>query len=194
MVELQLLRGIDRTRRATENYTLSLFAGESLLGALTDEIALDFGRETECESEDFAGDVITEPVVVLDCPDTTASSHADIENLHDHEQVTTESGKFGTDNKITAPHLFKKLPKTPDGPVFGPADGLLYPAVDGDVMQTAELENLEALILYSLLVTAHSDVSVIHNTYSTFNTTGRKEQSVSLAQCRMHRQVQLFQN
>ena len=194
MVELQLLRGIDRTRRATENYTLSLFAGESLLRALTDEIALDFGRETECESEDFAGDVITEPVVVLDCPDTTASSHADIENLHDHEQVTTESGKFGTDNKITAPHLFKKLPKTPDGPVFGPADGLLYPAVDGDVMQTAELENLEALILYSLLVTAHSDVSVIHNTYSTFNTTGRKEQSVSLAQCRMHRQVQHFQN
>ena len=194
MVELQLLRGIDRTRRATENYTLSLFAGESLLGALTDEIALDFGGKTERESEDFAGDVITEPVVVLDCPDTTASSHADIENLHDHEQVTTESGKFGTDNKITAPHLFKKFPKTPDRPVFGPADGLLYPAVDGDVMQTAELENLEALILYSLLVTAHSDVSVIHNTYSTFNTTGRKEQSVSLAQCRMHRQVQLFQN
>ena len=194
MVELQLLRGIDRTRRATENYTLSLFAGESLLGALTDEIALDFGGKTERESEDFAGDVITEPVVVLDCPDTTASSHADIENLHDHEQVTTESGKFGTDNKITAPHLFKKLPKTPDGPVFGPADGLLYPAVDGDVMQTAELENLEALILYSLLVTAHSDVSVIHNTYSTFNTTDRKKQPVPPAQCRMHRQVQLFQN
>ena len=194
MVELQLLRGIDRTRRATENYTLSLFAGESFLRALTDKIALDFGGETERECEDFAGDVITEPVVVLDCPDTTAPSHADIENLHDHEQVTTESGKFGTDNKITAPHLFKKFPKTPDGPVFGPADGLLYPTVYGDVMQSAELENLEALILYSLLVTAHSDVSVIHNTYSTFNTTDRKKQSVSLAQCRMHRQVQHFQN
>ena len=193
MVELQLLRGIDRTRRATENYTLSLFAGESLLGALTDEIALDFGGKTERESEDFAGDVITEPVVVLDCPDTTATSHADVENFHDHEQVTTESGKFGTDNKITAPHLFKKFPKTPDRPVFGPADGLLYPAVDGDVMQSAELENLEALILYSLLVTAHSDVSVIHNTYSTFNTTDRKKQPVPPAQCRMHRQVQHFQ-
>ena len=194
MVEFQLLRGIDRTRRATENYTLSLFAGESLLGALTDEIALDFGGKTERESEDFAGDVITEPVVVLDCPDTTATSHADVENFHDHEQVTTESGKFGTDNKITAPHFAEKFPKTPDGPVFGPADGLLYPAVDGDVMQSAELENLEALILYSLLVTAHSDVSVIHNTYSTFNTTDHKKQSVSLAQCRMHRQVQHFQN
>ena len=194
MVELQLLRGIDRTRRATENYTLSLFAGESLLGALTDEIALDFGRETECESEDFAGDVITEPVVVLDCPDTTAASHADIENLHDHEQVTAESGKFGTNNEIAAPYFAEKLSKTPDGPVFGPADGLLYPAVDGDVMQSAELENLEALILYSLLVTAHSDVSVIHNTYSTIITTSCKKQPVSPAQCRMHRQVQLFQN
>ena len=194
MVELQLLRGIDRTRRATENYTLSLFAGESLLGALTDEIALDFGGKTERESEDFAGDVITEPVVVLDCPDTTATSHADVENFHDHEQVTTESGKFGTNNEIAAPYFAEKFPKTPDGPVFGPADGLLYPAVDGDVMQSAELENLEALILYSLLVTAHSDVSVIHNTYSTFNTTDRKKQSVSPAQCRMHRQVQHFQN
>ena len=194
MVELQLLRGIDRTRRATENYTLSLFAGESLLGALTDEIALDFGGKTERESEDFAGDVITEPVVVLDCPDTTATSHADIENLHDHEQVTTESGKFGTDNKIAAPYFAEKLSKTPDGPVLGSAYRLLYPAVDGDVMQTAELENLEALILYSLLVTAHSDVSVIHNIYSTFNTTDRKEQSVPPAQCRMHRQVQHFQN
>lgn len=194
MVELQLLRGIDRTRRATENYTLSLFAGESLLGALTDEIALDFGGKTERECEDLAGDIITKPVVVLNRPDTTAASHADIENLHDHEQVTAESGKFGTDNKITAPHLFKKLPKTPDGPVFGPADGLLYPAVDSYDMPFAELENLEALILYSLLVTAHSDVSVIHNTYSTFNTTGRKKQSVPPAQCRMHRQVQLFQN
>ena len=194
MVELQLLRGIDRTRRATENYTLSLFAGESLLGALTDEIALDFGRETECESEDFAGDVITKPVVVLNRPDTPAASHADIENLHDHEQVTAESGKFGTNNEIAAPYFAEKFPKTPDGPIFGPADGLLYPAVDGDVMQTAELENLETLILDSLLVTAHSDVSVIHNTYSTINTTDRKKQSVPLAQCRMHRQVQHFQN
>ena len=194
MVELQLLRGIDRTRRATENYTLSLFAGESLLGALTDEIALDFGGKTERECEDFAGDVITESVVVLNRPDTTAASHADIENLHDHEQVTAESGKFGTNNEIAAPYFAEKFPKTPDGPVFGPADGLLYPAVDGDVMQTAELENLEALILYSLLVTAHSDVSVIHNTYSTIITTSCKKQPVPPAQCRMHRQVQHFQN
>ena len=194
MVELQPFKGIDRTCRATENYALGLFAGESFLRALTDKIALDFGGKTERECEDLAGDVITEPVVVLDCPDTTASSHADIENLHDHKQVTTESGKFGTDNKITASHLFKKLPKTPDRPVFGPADGLLYPAVDSYAMPFAELENLEALILYSLLVTAHPDVSVIHNTYSTINTTDRKKQPVPPAQCRMHRQVQHFQN
>ena len=186
MVEFQLLRGIDRTRRATENYTLSLFAGESLLRALTDEIALDFSGKTEREGKNLAGDIITKPVVVLNRPD--------IENLHDHEQVTAESGKFGTNNEIAAPYFAEKLSKTPDGPVLGSAYRLLYPAVDGDVMQTAELENLEALILYSLLVTAHSDVSVIHNTYSTFNTTGRKKQSVSLAQCRMHRQVQHFQN
>ena len=194
MVELQPFKGIDRTCRATENYALGLFAGESFLGALADEVALDFGGETERECENFAGDVIAETVVVFDRPDAAATHHADIENLHDHEQVTAESGKFGTNNEIAAPYFAEKLSKTPDGPVLGSAYRLLYPAVDGDVMQTAELENLEALILYSLLVTAHSDVSVIHNTYSTFNTTDRKKQPVSPAQCRMHRQVQHFQN
>lgn len=194
MVELQLLRGIDRTHWATENYAFSFFAGESLLGALTDEIALDFGGKTERECEYLAGNVIAEPVVVLDCPDTAAASHADIENLHDHEQVTAESGKFGADNEVAAPHLFKQLSETPGRPVFGPADGLFDPAVDSYAMPFAELENLEALILHSLLVAAHPDVSVIHNTYSTFNTTDRKKQSVSLAQCRMHRQVQHHQN
>ena len=103
MVELQLLRGIDRTRRATENCTLGLFAGESLLGALTDEIALDFGGKAECESQDLTGNVVAKPVVVLDCPDTAAASHAYVQNLHDHEQVAAKSGKFGTNNEITAP-------------------------------------------------------------------------------------------
>ena len=170
MVELQLLRGIDRTRRATENYTLSLFAGESLLGALTDEIALDFGGKTERECEDLAGDIITKPVVVLNRPDTTAASHADIENLHDHEQVTAETRKLGTDDEITASYLFEKLAEAPDGPILG--------AVYGDALSFTEPENLETLILDSLLVAAYSDVSIIHNT-----------PPISSAQCRMHQQV-----
>lgn len=179
MVELQLLRGIDRTRRATENYTLSLFAGESLLGALTDEIALDFGGKTERECEDLAGDIITKPVVVLNRPDTTAASHADIENLHDHEQVTAETRKLGTDDEITASYLFEKLAEAPDGPILGAAYGLLDPAVYGDALSFTKPENLETLILDSLLVAAYSDVSIIHNT-----------PPISLAQCRMHQQVQ----
>ena len=65
MIELQLFRGIDRTRRTTEDDTLGLFAGESFLRALTDKIALDFGGKTECEGKDLAGDIITKPVVVL---------------------------------------------------------------------------------------------------------------------------------
>lgn len=194
MIELQLFRGIDRTRRTTEDDTLGLFAGESFLRALTDKIALDFGGKTECEGKDPAGDIITKPVVVLNRPDTTAASHADIENLHDHEQVTAESGKFGTNNEIAAPYFAEKLSKTPDGPVLGSAYRLLYPAVYGDIMQTAELENLETLILDSLLVAAHSDVSIIHSTYSTINGTDRNIRPVSPAQCRMHRQVQQCQN
>ena len=55
MVEFQLLRGIDRTRRTTEDDTLGLFAGESFLRALTDKIALDFGGKTEREGKNLAG-------------------------------------------------------------------------------------------------------------------------------------------
>ncbi len=179
MVELQPFKGIDRTCRATENYALGLFAGESFLGALADEVALDFGGETERESENFAGDVIAETVVVLDRPDAAATHHADIENLHDHEQVTAETRKLRTDDEIAASHLFEKLAEAPDGPILGAAYCLLDPAVYGDALSSTEPENLETLILDSLLVAAYSDVSIIHNTHP-----------ISSAQCRMHQQVQ----
>ena len=175
MIELQLFRGIERTRRTTEDDTLGLFAGESFLRALTDKIALDFGGKTECEGKNLAGDIITKPVVVLNRPDTTAASHADIENLHDHEQVAPETRQLGTYDEVAAADSAEKFPQSPDRPVLGAADGLLYPAVDGNALPVTELEDLKSLILNCLLVAAHSDVSIIHSTSSTINGTDRPD-------------------
>ena len=49
----------------------------------------------------LALDVIPETVIVLDGPDTTLPDHADIQYLHDHEQVPPQTRKFGTDEQIS---------------------------------------------------------------------------------------------
>lgn len=194
MVELQLLRVIDGTPRAAEHDSLRLFAGEGFLGALADEVALDFGGQTERECENFAGNVVAEPVVVLDGPDSAAAHHADIEYLHDHEQVAPETRQLGTYDEVATADFAEKFSQTPDRPVLGAADGLFYPSVDGDALPVAELEDFKSLILNCLLVTAHSDVSEIHNAHSTIIRAVRIIRAAFPALCRMHRQAQLFQN
>lgn len=194
MVELQLHRVIDGTPRSPEHDSLGLFAGEGFLGALADEVALDFGGQAERECENFAGDVVAEPVVVLDGPDAAAAHHADIEYLHDHEQVAPETRQLGTYDEVAAADSAEKFPQTPDRPVLGATDSLLYPAIDGNALPVAELEDLKSLILNCLLVAAHSDVSEIHNAHSTIIKAVRIIRAVFPALCRMHRQAQLFQN
>lgn len=139
-------------------------------------------------------DVVAEPVVVLDGPDSAAAHHADIEYLHDHEQVAPETRQLGTYDEVAAADFAEEFSQTPDRPVLGAADGLFYPAVDGDALPVAELENFKSLILNCLLVTAHSDVSEIHNAHSTIIRAVRIIRAASPALCRMHRQAQLFQN
>ena len=64
----------------SENDAFGSFAGESLLCALRDEVALDFGRKTECERQHLRRDVGTEAVVVLDCPDLRLALEAFVED------------------------------------------------------------------------------------------------------------------
>lgn len=167
MVELQFFELGDRACRPSENDAFRLFAGESLLGPQADEVSFDFCGKPERESENLARDVVAEPICVLDGPYAAAPCHADVQYLHDHEKVSSEPGKFGTDYEVALPNLPEKLPETADVPVPGPADGFLYPAVDGDAVVTAEVENLESLVLHRLLVAAYSDVSINHNFSST---------------------------
>ena len=162
MVELQLLRGIDRTRRATENYTLSLFAGESLLGALTDEIALDFGGKTEGKGEDFALNVVAEAVVVLNRPHAALLRHADIQDLHNHKEVPAKARKFAADNDVVLVNALQEYAQLPLRVILRAADGLLNPVVNHEVMLFAKLVNLKTLVLNCLFVAADANVTVNH--------------------------------
>lgn len=193
MVELQLHRVIDGTPRSAEHDSLGLFAGEGFLCALADEVALDFGGQAECECENFAGDVVAEPVVVLDGPDAAAAHHADVEYLHDHEQVAPETRQLGTYDEVALRTLRRSFPSRLTDQSLVP-DSLFYPAVYGNALPVAELENFKSLILNCLLVTAHSDVSEIHNAHPTIMKAVRIIRAAFPALCRMHRQAQLFQN
>lgn len=108
-------------------------------------------------------DVISESVVVLYGPDTTLPGHADIEYLHDHEQVPSQTRKFGTDYQVTFTHTLKQPPELPFGIALRAAYCFFYPTVDLESLTTAEIGDFKSLILYGLLVTADSYVTVNQN-------------------------------
>ena len=64
--------------RPTQAHSFCFFAGQSLLGPLADQIALDLGRKSECKGQHLALNVFTEPVIVLDCPYLALFVHADV--------------------------------------------------------------------------------------------------------------------
>ena len=98
-----------------------------------------------------------------DGPDTTLPDHADVQYLHDHEQVPPQTRKFGTDYQITLTHTLKQPPELPFGVALRAADSLFYPAVDLYPLTTAEIGDFKSLILYGLLVTAYAYVTVVQN-------------------------------
>ena len=131
--------------------------------ALTDQISLYLCRQAESECQYFALYIITETVTVLYGPDTALLDHADIQYLHDHEQVPSQTRQFGTDYQITLTHALKQPPELPFGVALCAADGLFYPAVDLYALTTAEIGDFKSLILYGLLVTADTYVAVVQN-------------------------------
>lgn len=163
MVELEFFRSIDRAFGTPENDALGPFASKSFLGPLAYEVALNLCREAKCECKDFARDVVSKPITLFDSPDTTALVHADIEYLHDHEEVPPEAGKLGTDDDVTLFDFVEQGAQEPSLECSGAADGLVYPAVYGDAFSAAELQYFESLILDCLLVAADPYVAVVHN-------------------------------
>lgn len=163
MVQLEFFGSIDRASWTPEDDALCLFACKGLLGPLTYEVALNLCREPKCECKYFAWDVISQPVSLLDGPDAAALVHADIEYLHNHKEVSSESGEFGADDDIVLADLAEQRPQQPSLESLGAADSFLYPPVNGYAFSMAELQYFESLILNRLPVAADPYVTVVHN-------------------------------
>ncbi len=161
-VEFVLFHGGLATLRSAERDAFRLPAGERFLCPLTDEVALDFGGQTEGKGENLALDVLAEAVVVLDCPDFAFAGHADVQNLHNHEKVPAEPRQLRADYQVVLLNPLQQLPELPLAVGLRAADGLLNPAVDVQVLTRTEIGNLKPLVLDGLLVAAHSDVSINH--------------------------------
>ena len=171
MVKFELFGNIDRAFRTSEPDSFRSFAGESLLGPLAYQVALDFSGKSESESQNLAGNVIPESVIVLDCPHSASFCHTDVKDFHNHKETPAEPGKFRTDDEVAASGAFEKIAEPPFAVGFGAADGFLNPAVNDNAVAPAELENLKPLILNSLLIAAYTNIPIIHNSTSSVSRT-----------------------
>ena len=135
-----------------EDYTIGLSPGKGLFGALAYEGAFNLGRQAECECQHLALDVFSQPVAVLDGPHLAFLVHANVENLHDHEEASAKARKFGADYKIVLLDHPEQFPKRAFVKTLCPADCFFYPAVNADAPVPAEFLNLKPLVFHRLPV------------------------------------------
>ena len=129
---------------------------------MADEVALNLCREAESKSQHLALDVLSQPIIVFDGPDSAFLCHTDIQDLHNHKQIAPKAREFGTNDKIILSYSIKEFPEFAFVVVLGAADSFFYPPVDFHGFLGAEVVDFKSLILDSLLVAADSDVPVDH--------------------------------
>ena len=150
---------------ASQSHAFGLLARQCLFGALRDEVALDLCRQSEGKGEHLALYVVAQTISVLHGPHAAFLLHAQAQYLHDHEERTPQSRQFGTDDEIAAFHSSEQRAESSVAIVACAADALFYPSVDVHQLLCAKTLDLKALVLYRLLVCAHSDVSVNHGLF-----------------------------
>ena len=89
--------------------------------------------------------------------------HANIQNLHYHEQVAAKPGKFCTNDEIVFLYSLQKFSQLSLVVCFRSTDGFLYPTINHKFVAFAEFVNFKTLVLYCLFVAADSNVTVNHN-------------------------------
>ena len=85
------------------------------------------GGQPESKSKHLALNIVAEAVIVLDSPDAALLCHADVEYLHYHKEISSETGELGANYQIALLHLFEKLSQLPFVIGFCTADSLLDP-------------------------------------------------------------------
>lgn len=142
--------------------SLCLFPGEGFFCSLTDEVSFNLCRETESKGKDFALDVFSEAVIVLDSPDLALLGHTDVKDFHNHEKASPKPGKLCADYEVILFDPFEEFTKLPFVIIPCAADGFFNPTIDVEFILGAEVIDFKPLILHSLFVTAYSYISVNH--------------------------------
>jgi hypothetical protein len=138
------------------------FAYERFLGALGNQVALNFGSKRKSECQHFGTDVRAESVVVLDGPDLDFAFQASVENFHNHHQTASEAGKLGANENVSLLQLGEHRAEFAFLWFLRTGDGFLDPVIDANVLTLAKAGDFEALVFNCLLVSADADVSVVH--------------------------------
>lgn len=144
-------------------------ARQRLFCPLAYQVSLNLRAQAECESQNLALNVITQSVAVLYCPHPAIFRHADIQNLHYHEQIAPQPRQLSADYDVASRHVVYQRPQPSLVISLNPAYRLLYPSVNGQPLALGEPQHLIPLIFHGLFVTAYSYVPVYHSVFAFFS-------------------------
>lgn len=148
--------------RSAEHHTLGSPPCEGFAGALTDEVALDLGRQTEGKGQHLALNVVAQTIVVFDRPHATLLRHAEVENLHNHKEVAPQARELTANDGVAGHHAAEQSAEGATRVGRRAADGFFDPTVDVHTVGVAKAVDLIALVFDGLLVAAHADIAVNH--------------------------------
>ena len=148
--------------RPAEHHALGPPPREGFAGALTDEVALNLGRQSEGKGQHLALNVVAQTIVVFDRPHAALLRHAEIENLHNHKEVAPQARKLAADDGVAGHHPTEQSAEGAARVGGRAADGLFDPTVDVQTVGVAKAVDLIALVFDGLLVAAHANIAVNH--------------------------------
>ena len=145
-----------------QSFPLGLQPVEGFLGPLAYELPLYLGTQAEGKGQHLTLDVIPQTVIVLYRPHLTLLRHADVQDFHNHKEVSAQTRQFTAYNDVIFSYPFQEDTQLPFCVVLCPTDGFLYPVVNLQLIVPAKPVDFVALVFHRLPVAAHSDVTVDH--------------------------------
>ena len=89
------------TDRPAQSHPLSTLSGKRLAGSLNNQVAFNLGRQTKGKSQHFGVYIVAETVIVFNRPNAAVAVHAEIKNLHNHEQIASKAAQLGANDDIS---------------------------------------------------------------------------------------------
>lgn len=148
---------------ASERDTLLASERQRLAGAHGDEVAFDFGHQSEGEAENLAVDGVVEGVPVLGAVEMHLLFEQPADERHDVCQRAAQAGEFGDDERVAAAEAFDECAQLAFASLRAAAGDLGDPAVDAQAAARGEALDLVSLIGQRLPLGADPQIGYNHN-------------------------------